>query len=145
MGAALKQEEFNLLAEDANGVIPLASKDELNNKTLVILEDDPTTMKYLEKLTSKYFNKVFTFTCAETAKSFIESTKEPIDFLFADFYLPGKDGGSVAKQVKEKDPHTKVYIISGHLDKAMDDNLGKYVNDFIPKPICSDVILENIK
>jgi len=104
----------------------------IDNLRTLILDDDPVYLRLAAKMLKEDFT-VYTALCPSVAFDLL--SKERIDVLICDFYLPEMNGVEVVKKVKELHPETDVIMISGspeneHIVEAF--SLG--VIDFFQKP-----------
>ncbi|KPK17486.1 MAG: hypothetical protein AMJ67_13290 [Betaproteobacteria bacterium SG8_41] len=69
--------------------------------------------------------------------------RDPFDVVLLDLRMPGLDGMTVLKTIKEKWPDSEVIVITGYpsIDSAKEAvRLGAY--DYIPKPVGPDEIID---
>lgn len=110
-----------------------------NNKPLrlLVIDDEPIVGKRLQQVFAKMGFDVETYTSALSAMESME--RDPFDIVVTDLKMEGMDGMEVLERVKEKNPDTKVIIITGYaqLDTAS-EAFRKGVFDFIAKPFRLD-------
>ena len=102
--------------------------------------------------------------CAEMAEVLagegyaVKSTSDPekgrgliaahaFDIALFDYKLPGTTGVELMKEVKKKDPETRVFIISGRpfIEQALEEEkVSGLVSGVIPKPFDCEVLLKKI-
>jgi DNA-binding NtrC family response regulator len=111
----------------------------MENKTILIVEDDPTVGESLSLLFKK---KGYNVVLASNGKEGLNLFRqEIIDLVITDLVMPKMDGIELLKAIKDKKPETEVVVISaqGSIEKAVQAmKLGAF--DFIEKPINPRVI-----
>lgn len=141
MTAALKLQK----QDNESQVTPLSDKESLIKKTIFIIEDDEVTLKQLSFLTKKYFTNVLAFNSAEAAEKFLkENPKLNVDILVSDYFMPGKNGGEVSSLIKKRNPETKTFVISGHMEEVAHSKWTSYIDEIFPKPIANELLIENM-
>lgn len=107
---------------------------------VLVVEDKESFRDYLKEVLKKSNFKVFETDNGEEAIKIF--SKNDIDVVLLDLRLPGKDGVSIAKEMKEIDDTVPIVIITayGTVDSAVKAmKLGVY--DFIEKPIDPDRLI----
>lgn len=66
-----------------------------------------------------------------------------VDLVLLDYFMPGMDGGAVAREMKRKQPHVPVIIVSASID-CFDRVRGK-VDSFICKGNGPELLLAEIE
>ncbi|WP_461533603.1 sigma-54-dependent transcriptional regulator [Sinomicrobium sp.] len=107
---------------------------------ILIIEDDVTFCKVLEKFLAKNGHEVSTSFSAAEAKDKI--SKQSFDLVITDLRLPNYDGLDLLGEIKEDFPETPVVLMTGYADintavKAMK----KGAFDYISKPFNPDEVL----
>ena len=113
----------------------------MDNLKILIVEDDPVTLKLIEKRLMKVGYKV------ETAKSGVEAvdlvSTRFFDVVVTDLMLPGGvDGIDTLEAIKAKWPETEVILITAHatVDSAV-EAMKKGAVDYLQKPINFDELI----
>ncbi len=104
-----------------------------NKLRLMVIDDEPIVGKGLKRLLEKEGYDVKTFTEGSTAIEELE--KKPFDIIITDLKMEGIDGMKILEIVREKNPDTKVIIITGFgkMETAA-KAFKKGAFDFITKP-----------
>ena len=109
-------------------------------RTVLIIDDEPGIRTVFQEILEDEGYKVLT---AEDGIVGLEiASRESIDLVFLDVWLPNMGGIDVLKKVKEDHADTEVVMISGHanIDLAVKAvKLGAF--DFLEKPISLDRVL----
>ena len=106
---------------------------------ILIIDDEPSTLRMLRLLLSAYGYEVFT---AESGEAGIRlfSEKKP-DIVLTDIRMPGVDGIEVLKRLKELSRDTEVIVFTGHGDIESAIRALQYeASDFINKPIQKEAL-----
>ena len=71
--------------------------------------------------------------------------REPIGMILLDIKMPGKDGMSLLRVVKEKWPHIPVIVMSGYVTTEMVEQVSRTeAATFIAKPFTPDELVEAV-
>lgn len=104
------------------------------SRTILIVDDDPTICSELQKELKRNFFPTF---IAGNSKDALEIlSKNKIDIILLDIFMPDIDGLDMLKKVKSKWPSVEVIIITGYSsqDKAI-KALRRGAIDYLEKPI----------
>jgi len=107
----------------------------MSNKNRILIVDDDETVRqsYLRSLES-ISNNIESASDGEEALQTMEH--KPFDVVLLDMRMPGQDGLSVLRTIKQKWPESEVVIITGYptVDNAKEAvRLGAY--DYVAKPV----------
>jgi len=112
------------------------------NSTILIVEDDKDINEMLTKLlTNNNYNVLNAYSGTEG----VLVHNDNIDLILLDLMLPGKNGGEIIRELKNKN-NVPVIVMSAiqDIDKKVDlFDLG--ANDYITKPFHNDELLARIK
>ena len=103
------------------------------NRILIVDDDETVRRSYLRSLESISCN-VAAASDGEEALQTME--QNPFDVVLLDMRMPGQDGLSVLRTIKQKWPESEVVIITGYptVDSAKEAvRLGAY--DYVAKPV----------
>jgi DNA-binding NtrC family response regulator len=103
------------------------------NRILIVDDDETVRWSYLRSLQGKSCN-IATASDGEEALQSME--EDPYDVVLLDMRMPGQDGLSVLRTIKQKWPESEVVIITGYptVDSAKEAvRLGAY--DYVTKPV----------
>lgn len=108
-------------------------------KKILVIDDEVPTLQMLKLFLEACGYIVLTAENADSGLKIFESEKPPI--VLTDIKMPGKDGFSILKTIKEMRPETEVMVITGHGDKdlakqAFDLNATEFFN----KPLDTDAL-----
>ena len=121
-------------------------KLEGKGKTLLIVEDDPTSLEYMKALLKPSgFNLI---TCTGGNEGYNKFMKHPeIDLILIDIKLPDINGLEVTRKIRSSGFNSRVPIIA-QTAYAMSGDAGKSLeagcDDYISKPIDANKLEEKI-
>ncbi|WP_371801721.1 PAS domain S-box protein [Candidatus Lokiarchaeum ossiferum] len=125
----------------SNSVSPPKSKSSksTSNKTILVLEDDPSIQKILVKMFKHLkHHAIFTDDGKDTILKYKEakSSENPVDLLIMDLTIPGAMGGKeTIVLLKEFDPNVKAIVSSGYSnDPIMADPISYGFIGVLKKP-----------
>jgi DNA-binding NtrC family response regulator len=111
----------------------------LTGNVLVVDDDETVRVSYLRSLSGTECNVE---AVSDGSEALREMERRPFDVVMLDLRLPGTDGLSVLRTIKQKWPESEVVVITGYpsIETAKDAvRLGAY--DYLAKPVGpSDVI-----
>jgi two-component system nitrogen regulation response regulator NtrX len=109
-------------------------------ETILVVDDEPSILKALQGILEDEGYEILLADSGEEALGIVR--EKPVDLVFLDIWLPGRDGVEVLKETKETHPNLPVIMMSGHgtIETAVNSTrLGAY--DFIEKPLSLDKIV----
>ncbi|MEC7906171.1 MAG: response regulator [Verrucomicrobiota bacterium] len=120
----------------------------MNTKhTVHIVEDDPTTRRLLENLTSLLGYQVESYNNGDEAWDTF-ATIDP-QIVISDWKMPGKDGLELCRRIRGMHSDTYTYFILVTAQRRSRSNLelaiGAGVDDFLKKPIGSEEIWNRLR
>ena len=104
------------------------------SRKVLVVDDDPAVRKSIDRVLSSKGYAVITAENGEEALQTMEQS--PFDVVLLDMRMPGQDGLSVLRTIKQKWPESEVVIITGYptVDSAKEAvRLGAY--DYVAKPV----------
>ncbi len=116
-----------------------------SEKTILIVEDDEYSFKFLETTFSETEINIIYANCGEDALKAFKNTPN-IDLILMDIQLPDKDGLQVTKEIRKV--NKKIPIIAQTAFAMSEDKNNCIIagcNDYISKPIILDKLLEMVK
>lgn len=117
--------------------------EKLENKTILIVEDDPTCAILLKEILKNYNLRIIWIDNGLDAIELYR--KHKVDIVFMDIRLPKIDGIQSAKEILKINPNAKIIAQTAY---AMSEDLVKYRDsgfcDFVTKPIKKNVFLTTL-
>ncbi len=107
---------------------------------ILVIDDDPLIRRQLEELFTERKYTVDTANDAEEARSLLEESEYALAVV--DLKIPGTDGLSLTKEVRERWPDLDVIIVTGYASiKGAVDAIRYGAADYITKPFQREEIL----
>jgi two-component system response regulator MprA len=122
---------------DGTGYAPdkfAMKKDVTFGKRILLIEDDPAARESTKLLLNIDRHTV---TEAEDGIAGLALfTRQPFDLVVLDYFMPGLDGGEVARRIKGMAPSMPILMITAYLEKLV--GFDKPVNAVLAKPFAVD-------
>ena len=102
---------------------------------VLIVDDEPDILKYLEAALSQEEYNVTTATEGEAALEILR--QQAIELVITDMRMPGMDGTQIIRRVKELDPDVEVIVLTAHasLENAILSLHEAGAYDYLTKPL----------
>ena len=113
------------------------------NGSILVIDDEAEIREGLELLLS---SEGYSVTSAETGEAGVARLEqEPFDLLLLDVSLPGRSGLDLLRDIRQRDPHLPVVLITayGSIDMAR-QAFKSGAQDYITKPWSNDELLAQI-
>jgi two-component system, cell cycle response regulator DivK len=117
----------------------------MENALILVVEDNPSNVKFIELLLETAGYRVCAVENAETAQKAIETTRP--DLILMDIQLPGMDGLTFTAQLKMASATHDIpvvaltaYAMKGDKEKALAAGCDNYISKPIDRPYLLDVI-----
>jgi len=122
------------------------------SKTVLLLEDDPTSMFVLRTVLNNGGYRVLEAQSAREAIECCEKYNGGIDLLVSDVVLRASDGPEATRRMKEVRPDMAVLFISGHPEDELlnrglieAEELSKHQTCFLRKPFAAAVLRDKVR
>lgn len=125
---------------------PPAATDLTGVGTVLLVEDeDPVRMFGARALKSKGYT-VLEASNGEEAIDLINSADGPIDLIVSDVVMPGMDGHTLVKLVRQDSPAMKVILMSGYAEDVFREEIdADGAVEFLPKPFTLKDLAQKVK
>lgn len=111
---------------------------------ILVVDDDPAMLSFLESALVNADHKVKTTDNALGALDILESN-EDIDLLLCDIVMPGMDGLELSRRAHKDYPHIKVMFMTGFSAMALGDkNPEESGNTVMSKPFHLNDLLQRV-
>jgi DNA-binding NtrC family response regulator len=112
-------------------------------KQILIVDDDQLLRQCLYYL----FEGKYSVTTAENGREGLDKFKQNgFDLVITDYKMPGLDGGSMAKSIRESQPTQAIVMMSGEDHVSMRDYIEEgIINEYLEKPFSIKRITEVAK
>ncbi len=112
---------------------------------ILVIDDEEPTLSMFRLFLGAYGYQVFT--AANGSEGIELFKKERPSIVLTDIKMPGMDGLTVLKQIKNIDPKTEVIVITGHGDmelakQALDSDAVGFINKPIKKEALDQALNE---
>ena len=94
--------------------VQYSSPLEGHGKTILVVEDDPTTLQAIQDLLEAQDYQVLAASNGKEAMQILDQTTNVIDLLVSDMVMPEMGGFSLYKQVQDRWPEIKTLFVTGH-------------------------------
>ncbi len=91
-----------------------ANSDRFAGTTIVVVDDEATVARVVERALEQYGHVVRVFLNPETALDYIRERVQSVDLLITDQTMPGMTGDQLAEAVKALRPNLPVLILTGY-------------------------------
>lgn len=137
-GAEAKVEDSGHKPEDSIG-------DLTGTARILLVEDEDAVRTFSTRALTNKGYQVLGAESGEAALSLLEQQDiESIDLLITDVMMPGMDGPTMAKKIREMSPDLKIIFISGYTEDKLKDHMGANIF-FLPKPFTLKQLAEKVK
>ncbi len=103
---------------------------------LLVVEDNDTLRRGVQRALRESFDRVDDAASGDEALDRIQAAAQPYDVVVTDLRLPGADGVAVLRAALERDPRTRVLLMTayGSIDTAV-EAMRSGAFDFVQKPL----------
>ena len=110
---------------------------------IIVVDDEPITLKQLRRLLEKEGHQVSTFSSAQRVLSQLEHT--PCDLIISDVKMPGMNGYDLMIKVRRSFPEIEFILITGHpsIDGAVEATKEGAFH-YLAKPFTPDQLRERV-
>lgn len=112
---------------------------------ILLVEDEDAVRTFSTRALTNKGYEVLGAESGEAALSLLESQDiKTIDLLITDVMMPGMDGPTMAKKIRDMSPDLKIIFISGYTEDKLKDHMGANIF-FLPKPFTLKQLAEKVK
>jgi two-component system cell cycle sensor histidine kinase/response regulator CckA len=123
-----ENKKISLKPDDSKTLIP-------GYETILLVEDDNSVRKLICITLNNLGYQVHEFSNGEESEKFIKETDIDFDLLITDVVMPGMDGVTLAKKIREIDAGIKVIFTTGYTDSRLfKEHTIEDVFEMMPKP-----------
>jgi len=118
----------------------------MSDEDIWVIDDDQSIRWVLEKTLKQAGMQVTTFESADEALDLVRNNAIPPDAIISDIRMPGSDGFSLLKQLKDVYTNTPVLIMTAFSD--LDSTVAAFEHgafEYIPKPFDVDNVIDQVK
>ena len=113
----------------------------MNAKTRILIVDDDEVVRlsHLRSLTGAHYNVEAAWNGTEALRAM---GQQPFDVILLDLRMPGMDGMSVLRAIKERWPESEVVIITGFASlETVKEAVQLGACDYLSKPVGPDEVI----
>lgn len=111
---------------------------------ILLVEDEDAVRAFSTRALKNKGYEVITAENGEAGWTTFNELDQPIDLLITDVMMPGMDGPTLAKQIRETKPDLKIIFISGYTEEKLKDTMGDNIY-FLPKPFTLKDLAAKVK
>ena len=112
---------------------------------ILLVEDEDAVRTFSTRALTNKGYQVLGAESGEAALALMEGEDlATIDLMITDVMMPGMDGPTMAKKMRELSPDLKIIFISGYTEDKLKDHMGKNIF-FLPKPFTLKQLAEKVK
>jgi two-component system cell cycle sensor histidine kinase/response regulator CckA len=112
---------------------------------ILLVEDEDAVRTFSTRALTNKGYQVLGAESGEAALALMEGEDlATIDLMITDVMMPGMDGPTMAKKMRERSPELKIIFISGYTEDKLKDHMGKNIF-FLPKPFTLKQLAEKVK
>jgi len=105
------------------------------NANILIVDDEPEIRSSLGEVLSEEHYACMTAANGEEALEVINATEQKIDLIVTDVVMPGMDGHTFVRLVRQELSGVKVILVSGYSEDAIAGDIERDPSiHFLPKP-----------
>ncbi|MFO1187011.1 MAG: response regulator, partial [Alphaproteobacteria bacterium] len=114
--------------------------------TILLVEDEDAVRSFAVRALKARGYEVMEAPSGEDALELMRRRGKPVDLLVSDVVMPGMDGPSLAKRLREEFGQQKVILISGYAEDAIRKNMERAPGiEFLPKPFSLKELAAKVK
>jgi CheY-like chemotaxis protein len=114
---------------------------ELNNKNIIIVEDDIPSVRYYETLLKNSGASISVFTNGKDFINYLSSTEDRIDIIFIDFLIPFVNGIECTRILRKEKKNIPVLMLTAYFsEQTKNEALIAGCNEYILKPVFPEKI-----
>jgi two-component system, cell cycle sensor histidine kinase and response regulator CckA len=119
----------------AQAAAPEPEKDLTGGGTVLLVEDEDAVRLFGARALRNKGYTVLEADSGESALDVINDGGDAIDLIISDVVMPGMDGHTFVKLVRQEMPNVKVILVSGYAEDALADDIERDPTiHFLPKP-----------
>ncbi len=118
-----------------------ANADRFAGTTIVVVDDEPTVGRVLERALAQHGHVVHVFLNPETALDYMRERIQTVDLLITDQTMPGMTGDQLTERVKSLRPGLPVLILTGYSHRLTAERVAEVkARAVLLKPVELDVL-----
>ncbi|NIR79602.1 MAG: response regulator [Gemmatimonadetes bacterium] len=114
-------------------------------RMILLVEDEDTVRKVIERLLVKLGYGVVAASDAEEAIDLFDELDEVVDLVLTDVVMPGLTGVEMARVLKRRRPDVKFLFTSGYTSKELGGSPQAPPEPFLPKPFSMEELSRSLR
>ena len=116
-------------------------------ETILIVDDDGPIRRFIRSSLASQGFRLLKACNGHEALSLAEDHRGPIDLLITDVVMPRMTGFTLAEELVESHPETRVLFVSGYADQSMTVRVGltEAGQAILPKPFKADELRQSVR
>lgn len=128
--------------QDSRYANPLSLENK--NKTIMVVEDDDSVCKYIQKILKYGGYKTICFSDPKQAVAKYNEIAESVDLLLTDIIMPNFNGKELWEILNKMKPLKVIYVSGYPNDVLINTEINEKIANFLTKPIDSNLLLNMI-
>lgn len=125
---------------------PVAEADLTGGGTVLLVEDEDAVRVFGSRALRNKGYRVLEANDGEDALDVINGEGRGIDLIITDVVMPGMDGHTLVRLIREEIPGIKVILMSGYAEDAVPGGIGQDASiHFLPKPFSLQDLAGKVK
>ncbi len=130
---------------EAHAIAEETPRDLTGTARILLVEDEDAVRTFGARALANKGYEVVEANCGENAIEVMAAAEDKhIDLMVTDVIMPGMDGPTVAKKMREDDPKLKIIFISGYTEEKLKDHMGENIW-FLQKPFTLKQLAAKVK
>lgn len=138
-----RPQECSTSKNQAVDLVSEAETAESNTDVVLLVEDDPMVSAMIQRVLEQGGYTVHTAENAQLARQRFRSSSSPYNCVIADFSMPGEDGMSFLRWVREQYPEIRTVLCSGFHERTREYDSS--VDLCLQKPFRSSALLAAVR
>lgn len=111
-------------------------------KNILIVDDSRFSRLSLRAAVADKFPDLYICEAANGAEAMAIAEEMILDVVFLDYNMPGEDGLTVGRRIRERQPNARLAMVTANVQGALADEVRAAGIEFIGKPIQAQAIVE---
>jgi two-component system cell cycle sensor histidine kinase/response regulator CckA len=125
---------------------PPAPSDLTGNACILLVEDEEAVRAFAGRALQARGYKVYEAASGQDALDLINGAHDPIDLVISDVVMPGMDGPTLMRELRQRQPDVKIIFVSGYAEDVFERNLPEdETYQFLPKPFTLKELATTVK
>jgi two-component system cell cycle sensor histidine kinase/response regulator CckA len=138
--------ELEVEEASSEGDRPPAPSDLTGSACILLVEDEEAVRAFAGRALQARGYKVYEAASGQEALELMNGAHDPIDLVISDVVMPGMDGPTLMRELRQRQPDVKIIFVSGYAEDVFERNLpedGSY--QFLPKPFTLKELATTVK